>query len=65
MSHAVIFHDEGTDDSNLVVFDLSKREVLTADILKKAIEKLSLDGLKKLGINTRKIIKKCVCTQKK
>lgn len=43
MSHAVIFHDEGTDDSNLVVFDLSKREVLTADILKKAIEKLTDD----------------------
>lgn len=43
MSHAVIFHDEVTDDRNLVVFDLSKREVLTADILKKAIEKLTDD----------------------
>lgn len=41
MSHAVIFHDEATESSNLVVFDLSKREVLTADILKKAIEKLT------------------------
>ena len=41
MSHSVIFHDEVTEDSDLVVFDLSKREVLTADILKKAIEKLT------------------------
>lgn len=41
MSHAVVFHDEVSESSNLVVFDLSKREVLTADILKKAIEKLT------------------------
>lgn len=41
MSHAVVFHDEESKNSNLVVFDLSKREVLTADILKKAIEKLT------------------------
>lgn len=41
MSHAVVFHDEEIMDSNLVVFDLSKREVLTADILKNAIEKLT------------------------
>lgn len=41
MSHAVVFHDEVTESSDLVVFDLSKREVLTADILKKAIEKLT------------------------
>lgn len=41
MSHAVVFHDEVADESNLVVFDLSKREVLTADILKKAIENLT------------------------
>ena len=37
----MVFHDEVVEDSNLVVFDLSKREVLTADILKKAIEKLT------------------------
>ena len=43
MSHAVAFHDEVTENSNLVVFDLSKREVLTAEILKKAIEKLTDD----------------------
>lgn len=41
MSHSVVFHDEVTESSNLVVFDLSKREILTADILKKAIEKLT------------------------
>ena len=41
MSHAVIFHNEVTYGGDLVVFDLSKREVLTADILKKAIEKLT------------------------
>ncbi len=41
MSHAVVFHDEVTESSNLVVFDLSKREVLTADILKNAIEKMT------------------------
>lgn len=41
MSHAVVFHDEEVEDSNLVVFDLSKREVLTADILKNAIERLT------------------------
>ncbi len=41
MSRAVAFHDEASESSNLVVFDLSKREVLTADILKKAIEKLT------------------------
>lgn len=43
MSHAVVFHDEMTEGNNLVVFDLSKREVLTADNLEKAIEKLT-DG---------------------
>lgn len=43
MSHAVVFHDETIDDSKLIVFDLSKREVLTAEILKKAIEKLTDD----------------------
>ena len=41
MSHAVVFHDELIENGNVVVFDLSKREVLTADILKKAIEKLT------------------------
>lgn len=41
MSHAVVFHDEVTQSSDVVVFDLSKREILTADILKKAIEKLT------------------------
>ncbi len=43
MSHAIVFHDEITENRNLVVFDLSKREVLTSEILKKAIEKLTDD----------------------
>lgn len=41
MSHAVIFHDENCIDSDVVVFDLSKRDVLTRDILKEAIIKLT------------------------
>jgi hypothetical protein len=41
MSHAVIFREEDLNCENLVVYDLSKREVLTAEILHKAIEKLT------------------------
>lgn len=41
MSHSVVFHNEGYDGNDLVVFDLSKREVLTADILKAAIDRLT------------------------
>lgn len=41
MSHAVVFHDESPDCDDIVVYDLSKREVLTADILKQAINKLT------------------------
>lgn len=41
MSHAVVFHSESDTDSKLIVFDLSKREVLTFDILKQAIQKLT------------------------
>ena len=43
MSHSVVFHDEDSDCDNLVVYDLSKREVLTAEILRQAINKLT-DG---------------------
>ena len=43
MSHAVVFHEIPDHDSDVVVFDLSKREALTRDILKQAIEKLT-DG---------------------
>lgn len=41
MSHAIIFHDEETTYDKVIVFDLSKREVLTRDILKQAIVKLT------------------------
>lgn len=41
LSHSVVYHDEKYDENDLVVFDLSKREVLTADILKAAINKLT------------------------
>lgn len=41
MSHSVVFHDETVETSNLVVYDLSKREVLTPEILSQAIEKLT------------------------
>lgn len=41
MSHSVVFHDEGLNCVNLVVYDLSKREVLTTGILHKAIDKLT------------------------
>ncbi len=41
MSHAVVFHDENPTADSIVVFDLSKREVLTRDILRQAILKLT------------------------
>lgn len=41
MSHSVVFHDEASECIDLVVYDLSKREVLTAEILKQAINKLT------------------------
>ena len=41
MSHSVVFHDEDLNCENLVVYDLSKREVLTSEILHKAIDKLT------------------------
>lgn len=41
MSRSVVFHDEDSDCDDIVVFDLSKREVLTADILRQAINKLT------------------------
>lgn len=41
MLHAVVFHDEDRKSKNLVVFDLSKREVLTGEILKQAISKMT------------------------
>ncbi len=44
MCHAVAFHDEKSEESDLIVFDLSKRNILTADILKQAIFKLTEAG---------------------
>lgn len=41
MSHSVVFHEDGPVSDSLVVYDLSKREVLTPDILKQAILKLT------------------------
>lgn len=41
MSHSVVFHDETSNSNDIVVFDLSKREVLTREILRQAILKLT------------------------
>lgn len=41
MSNAVVFHGEAEPVDSLVVFDLSKREVLTREILSQAIAKLT------------------------
>lgn len=43
MAHSVVFHDEYEESSGLVVFDLSKRESLTPEILKQAISKMTAD----------------------
>jgi len=43
MANAVVFHDENADTDSLVVFDLSKREALTPEILKQAILKMTED----------------------
>lgn len=41
MANAVVFHDKEIDTNSLVVFDLSKRNILTAEVLKKAILKMT------------------------
>lgn len=41
MSHSVVFHNEDSACKDLVVYDLSKREVLTFEILHQAINKLT------------------------
>ena len=43
MSHSVVFHNESIEANDMVVFDLSKREVLTPELLKQAIIKLTDD----------------------
>lgn len=41
MVHSVVYHSETEEDGSVVVYDLSKREVLTPNILKQAILKLT------------------------
>lgn len=41
MSHAIVFHGEESPSDGVIVFDLSKREVLTREILNQAIIKLT------------------------
>ena len=43
MINAVIFHNENQESNSIVVFDLSKREILTSEILKQAISKMTAD----------------------
>ena len=43
MLHAVVFHEEAHESKDLVVFDLSKREALTGEILKQAILKMTAE----------------------
>ena len=43
MFHAVVFHEEAHESKDLVVFDLSKREALTGEILKQAILKMTAE----------------------
>lgn len=43
MLHAVVFHEEAHESKDLVVFDLSKREALTGEILKQAISKMTAE----------------------
>lgn len=41
MLHSVVFHEEEREAKNLIVFDLSKREALTGEILRQAISKMT------------------------
>lgn len=43
MLHAVVFHNEDSLDSDVIVYDLSKREALTGEIISQAIDKLTDD----------------------
>lgn len=44
MTNAVVFHGEKANTDALVVFDLSKREALTPEILKQAVIRMTDDG---------------------
>ena len=41
MCNSVVFHEEPVREAEVIVFDLSKRETLTQDTLKRAIDKLT------------------------
>ena len=41
MTSSIVFHNEECDPDSVVVFDLSKREVLTLEVLAQAITKLT------------------------
>lgn len=43
MVNSVVFHKEKQQTDSLIVFDLSKREILTSEILKQAILKMTSD----------------------
>ena len=43
MTSSVVFHDESDNDGDVIVFDLSKREVLTSEIIAQAIGKMTDD----------------------
>ena len=43
MASSVVFHNEGDNDGDVIVFDLSKREVLVPDIIAQAIRKMTDD----------------------
>jgi hypothetical protein len=43
MVNSVVFHNEDQQTDSLVVFDLSKREALTGELLKQAVLKMTAD----------------------
>ena len=43
MANAVVFHDEDANTDSVLVFDLSKRDALSSEILKQAVIKMTDD----------------------
>ena len=43
MTNAVVFHDEDANTDSVIVFDLSKRDALSSEILKQAVIKMTDD----------------------
>lgn len=62
MASSLVFHNEDTASDDIVVFDLSKREVLTPEILSKAIAKLTSDE-HYTGCGSCPCCKDCVVTR--